>query len=701
MNDKIGEPEGIETPLDEPTPSTNKRKKKNPVYVQSPETESVDIAGPARPLQELSDPTIGTNGETERAALNAVFDATLDDAAASDAAQSGEQPPAPNFKELAPANFPQPDDRPCYRLFLTAFKANDRFFQPGVYYHFLKTEKDADGNKIEVAVDLWICSVLRVLCIVRTDSGNEHAYLLEYIPHGETQPRRAVLAQALLLGRAEEAMKPLRDMGISVLGSKAKYVREYLDCQHLEFSNQKTPDDFWISVKVIGWAPVGERFVLPSEIIGRQNGVWFSGKTNIAHYRKSGDFELWKTKVAAPCEGNSYLILALSCAFAGPLLEPLNIPGLGIHFFGDSTTGKSTSLAVAASAWGPEKFMISWRTTINGLEIQAASRSSTLIPVDESHQVDPKALDASVYMLLNGTAKARMNKDTSPREIEHWRACVLSSGERSIETHQTNAKIEHKVGQTVRIIDVPVVTGPHGLFADIHDAKNGAEFSDALRDAAAKHYGHTGPLFIRRLIKNYAGLALPARLAAVLKQFGNDLSAQDARVARSFAVAALAGELAIGWGILPWKPRAALIAAVEIFNHWKTTQPQSAKSKEAVQLIKGVNGFIESRDADFSNADWAPQLDQHERTVNAEPVIHDRAGYWKEKNGKRIYCFNVEGLKRASVGFGARKAAEILDEVGALVDKDPGKRTKKIWIPALKRSLSLYTVDPEKLELNP
>jgi hypothetical protein len=50
--------------------------------------------------------------------------------------------------------------------------------------------------------------------------------------------------------------------------------------------------------------------------------------------------------------------------------------------------------------------MISWRTTINGLEIQCVSRSSTLIPVDESHQVDPKVLDASVYMMLNGTAKA-------------------------------------------------------------------------------------------------------------------------------------------------------------------------------------------------------------------------------------------------------------------------------------------------------
>ena len=120
---------------------------------------------------------------------------------------------------------------------------------------------------------------------------------------------------------------------------------------------------------------------------------------------KQGDLAQWQKEVAAPCSGNNYLLLALSCAFAGPLLEPLNIPGLGIHYFGDSTTGKSTALAAAASAWGSPKFMLSWRTTVNGLEIQAASRSSTVILLDESHMIEAKALDASVYLRSTGYPK--------------------------------------------------------------------------------------------------------------------------------------------------------------------------------------------------------------------------------------------------------------------------------------------------------
>jgi putative DNA primase/helicase len=138
----------------------------------------------------------------------------------------------------------------------------------------------------------------------------------------------------------------------------------------------------------------------------------------------------------------------------------------------------------------------------------------------------------------------------------------------------------------------------------------------------------------------------------------------------------LAGELAIEWGILPWTANSALLAAVEIFNHWKATQPKSDKSKEHTQILNGVRDFIETRGADFSDVDWVPERDSYGRLMNPEPVIHERAGYWKDL-GKRVYFFNVAGLERASSGFGSRKAAEVLDDAGPLIQKDPGKRTKK------------------------
>jgi putative DNA primase/helicase len=323
--------------------------------------------------------------------------------------------------------------------------------------------------------------------------------------------------------------------------------------------------------------------------------------------------------------------------------------------------------------------------------------------LDESHQIpEAKDLDSAVYLLLNSTGKATMNKDRSARDVAYWIPCLLSSGERSIETHQSSARIEHKIGQLVRIVDIPVVFGPHGLFTDIHDAKSGRTFSDALRASAAKHYGFAGPLFVKSLIENYAGLSLDARLATILKEFGSNLNAQDERVARSFALAALAGELAIEWKILPWKKNTALIATLEIFNHWLSTQPQSVKNKESAQLLKGVKDFIESRGADFSDADWAPQIDNEGRLTNPIPVIHERAGYWKEETDekgdcKRIYCFLSAGLKRASGSFGVRKAAETLDEAEAIFKKEEARLTHNLWVAELKCCRRCHWIDPEKL----
>ena len=204
-------------------------------------------------------------------------------------------------------------------------------------------------------------------------------------------------------------------------------VRAYFDREHLRFS-EKTPNDFWRSERTVGWAPAPTCFVLPGETLGKHSGVWFSGKCDGAIYSKSGSLDDWKNNIAALCEKNPFAGFAVSSAFAGPLLELFNVPGIGLHFYGDSTNGKSTTLAVAASVWGSPSFLLSWRSTVNGLEIQAAARSSTVLVLDESHMIPPKDLDAGIYLLANGVAKSRMTKEITLRELSRWRVCVSRVG---------------------------------------------------------------------------------------------------------------------------------------------------------------------------------------------------------------------------------------------------------------------------------
>jgi putative DNA primase/helicase len=586
--------------------------------------------------------------------------------------------------------FPPLSDRPAYVCYDEDFVVNDTKHKAGVYLHGSREEKNEEGETVEQPVDLWICSPLKVLCIVRAASGNEHSYLVEYVEHGEETPRRTLLSQALLLGRPEEALKVLRDLGVSVLYKNLKLVREYLDKQHLRFS-ARWPNYFWRSSKVVGWAPAPDCFVLPKEILsnnGEPARVWFDGKCDL--YTKDGTLEEWKTNVAALCVGNPFLIFAVSAAFSGPLLELCGVPGIGFHFYGDSSNGKTTALVAGSSVWGlPRSFVLSWRSTANGLESQAVIRSSIMIALDESHLADPKTLDNAVYLLANGVAKSRMTREIAARAVARWWASVLSCGERSIESHLGAGKVDHKAGQGIRLADIPV-RGNFGLFDDLHGRKDGAAFSDEIRNAAAKYYGHAGPLFVQRLINaGPAGVAQGSALAVLLSRFGDDLSAQEQRVARSFALVALAGELATSGKIVPWQGGDATSAALEIFNLWRAAQPRSAQGKEHAQIVERILDFIDKHgNARFCDIE-TPGIDLR--------LLHDQAGYWEDCPDGRDYLFTPGGLKEAVGNFGIARVVAAIEAAGALTQTgDHGKKAKVRRVPegGTKR---LYHIDVEKL----
>ena len=142
------------------------------------------------------------------------------------------------------------------------------------------SQKDEDGN--EASKSSSINGLLRPQgdMHLRTHTGNEHCYLIEYVAHGETKPRRTLLPQALLLGRTDEPLKALRSLGVTVLRSTAKHIVEYLDREHLRFSSQR-PQDFWQRHKRPDGLPI-QRTLSPPEVLQNGSGpggVWYAGNT--------------------------------------------------------------------------------------------------------------------------------------------------------------------------------------------------------------------------------------------------------------------------------------------------------------------------------------------------------------------------------------------------------------------------------------
>ena len=392
-----------------------------------------------------------------------------------------------------------------------------------------------------------------------------------------------------------------------------------------------------------------------------------------------------------PCNKSGCWRTVCCSILYGPLLELSNIQSIGFHLYGDSTSGKTTALAAAASVWGSPSLILAWRSTTNGLEIQASGRSSTLIALDESHMIEAKMLDASIYLLANGVSKTRMNKDIAAREVSRWRVCVLSTGERSIESHLAAAKIDHKVGQGIRIADVPV-SGQFGLFNDLHGRRTAASSLTRYGRPPRNTTGTPGPCFCQRLIDT--GPPESGALAQMLSHFGKDkdgkdqdLSAQEQRVARGFALVALAGELATAGKIVPWQEGDATAAAVEIFDLWRAAQPQSARGKEHAQIIDRIAEFVDRHgnsrflDINFAGGDL--------------PIIRDQAGYYEDTPDGRIYLFTAGGLKAGS-NFGFPRVLAAIEAAGAFTQTGAGAKARVRRVPegGTKR---LYHVDIQKL----
>jgi putative DNA primase/helicase len=82
------------------------------------------------------------------------------------------------------------------------------------------------------------------------------------------------------------------------------------------------------------------------------------------HYLNvSGTSEEWRKHIGRFCSGNSRLMLAVSCAFAGPVLSLLNGESGGVHLMGTTSTGKSTALLVGGSVLGGggrNGFVVCW-----------------------------------------------------------------------------------------------------------------------------------------------------------------------------------------------------------------------------------------------------------------------------------------------------------------------------------------------------
>lgn len=542
-----------------------------------------------------------------------------------------------------------------------------------------------DANKSPVHV----CGPINAVARTRDDRGENWGVLLTW-RDGDGRLHEWAMPRAMLAGDGVSIREYLLDRGLYVAPDQV--ARQAF----LRFLTAIVPAVTARCVTRVGWHRIGkhEVFVLPDAVYGNTpERVLLQSAGAVEHkFNQLGMLSEWQDAIGRYCIGNTRLLLAVSAAFTGPLLNLTGEQSGGINFKGGSQIGKTTTLRVAGSVWGgdsePLGYMRQWRATANGLEGTAAAHCDALLALDELGQIDPREAGDVAYMLANGAGKGRAGREGNARPVLSWRIFILSTGESSLADLAQEAGRRAKAGQEVRLVDLPAdLENGLGIFDELHDMPTAEALVRALRDATMRFYGTPIRAFLTvltaELARDREGLlrGLQDRRREFLERHvPAGASGQVLSVAGRFALVAAAGELATRFGVTGWEPADADWGVGLCFRGWLDRRGGVGMRQEETGLAQ-VRAFIEQHgSARFEMLGAAPD----QRVIS-------RAGFKRsDENGAWEYLVLPEVWRQeVCKSHDPSQIAKALAKQGLLVPGTDGKHSRSVTVPGYKK-MRLY-----------
>ena len=272
----------------------------------------------------------------------------------------------------------------------------------------------------------------------------------------------------------------LSRLGCTVTSENARQVVKFLGALEAENIDLIPKAD---ATSTFGWQP-GKRF-LPGRSENLVLDIDPSQRSMAAAYCQNGTLEGWLAHMAPHRERDKFRFI-LAASFAAPLLRIVKQRIFFVYNWGGSKGGKTATMKAALSAWGdPERLMISFNTTIAGLERTAAFYCDLPLGIDERQQAGDKQglIQQLVYMVSGGKGKIRAAKNGGLQTTYQWRTVALATGEEPLSTDTT------MTGVSTRVLEI--YGGP---FEDETAAS-------LMHQQAGEDCGWAGPAFIERLVQ--------------------------------------------------------------------------------------------------------------------------------------------------------------------------------------------------------
>jgi len=209
-----------------------------------------------------------------------------------------------------------------------------------------------------------------------------------------------------------------------------------------------------------------------------------------AYSSRQGTLNNW-VEIMNRLEEGSYMIpqIAVIASFVPPLQNLLQIPNFIVDIHGSTSSGKSTTLKLAASVYGrpfdPDSLILQWMNTKLAVEQIAGMCSELPIYLDDAQHCSDDLKRTVIYMIANGKGKARGSAKGGIKETMSWQTVALSSSEEPL--HQSSP---HE-GVRGRLLPIGGIVPPF--------PPNSSSVVQSLEKAITLNHGFAGETFIRHL----------------------------------------------------------------------------------------------------------------------------------------------------------------------------------------------------------
>ncbi|MBX3625029.1 MAG: DUF927 domain-containing protein [Rhizobacter sp.] len=348
-------------------------------------------------------------------------------------------------------------------------------------------------------------------------------------------------------------------------------------------------------------------------------------------YKVGGTFEEWKEGIKPILAGNPLVIFGAAISFVSACSAVLDLPSLSILFVGRSSLGKTSAGRLIQSTYKSPEELRRWAGTGNGIEGLAAQHCDTMLVLDELGTAEQGHLGATIYRLSGGEGKARADSNGNVRASATIRCGIFATGEITKAERGRSTGESMRDGLEARLVTIPVKE-QHGIFSILPPGfEDGGDLSNHLRAVLRANYGHAGPAFVRALIEEQELIVQRApakaqRYQAQIIQRTNckPLSPLEGRVLEGFVTAALAGKLAVRFGILPVSGSDVMQAISHVFGLWLMYWREGADSQKSKALLK-VRGWFQQH----AVSDFVPLAEWDTSTRKGRPgyvLVHRKEG---------------------------------------------------------------------------